>query len=654
MVCCGRLFRSSHVGQVRYDFDGSLCRLMAGLRQPPALRIPILDKIRDTPQLKHRQGIFRTDPCNRGPFHVFTVPLQSEAQHASTGKACRNSGYGYEISGIYRDPAIPTYPDRSLQEITVHRKGGFSRQLRRQRLHAIRITDAEVTEDLGFRQIEIKDLRTSFPFVLDIAPGHPKVHNGMNGIGIFGQESAETHGRLDGSNTGDQGQTPDIFRPQQTLQGRHLNFCCSNGQDHGRKFGFPKRTSGIESIRQPSKRQTTDVKMVFIVSLSIQQNRISMQQDFDLRSYDYHLPGKNIAQHPADRRDTSRLLVLSHPDGQIEHRRFADIVDLIPATDMLVVNDTRVFPARLTGKKETGGKIEVFLIGFPTEDKQCPSPWSTACATALLKASKRPQPDSLITIGARLSCRVLELLTDGKARIELRYTKGADLADVLAEYGQVPLPPYIERTEGTTPEDRERYQTVYADAPGAVAAPTAGLHFTDALLQTLSGKGIAIGRITLHVGYGTFAPVRTERIKEHNIHEEYVIIPPETAETINTTRKKGGRIWAVGTTTVRALEFAADDEGRVNPVEGWCSLYIMPGYRFKVIDNLITNFHLPCSSLLFLVSALCGRKTLLACYREAIENDYRFYSYGDAMAIIKNHPENPAQEDPDRNTTLAV
>ena len=373
-----------------------------------------------------------------------------------------------------------------------------------------------------------------------------------------------------------------------------------------------------------------------IVHPYLQQNRFSMQQDFDLRSYDYHLPEKNIAQHPADRRDHSRLLVLHHPEGRMKHRRFADVVDLIAADDLVVVNDTRVFPARLTGIKQTGGKIEVFLIGFPQETEAgAPSQWSKAKATALLKASKRPKPDSLITIGPRLCCRVIELLDDGKANLELRYQKGEDLSGILTEYGQVPLPPYIERKGGTTPEDRERYQTVYADAPGAVAAPTAGLHFTDALLEALSAKGIGIGRITLHVGYGTFAPVRTERIEEHSIHKEYVIIPPGTAEQINATKKRGGRIWAVGTTTVRALEFAADDDGRVNPAEGWCSLYIMPGYRFKVIDNLITNFHLPCSSLLFLVSALCGRQTLLACYEEAIREDYKFYSYGDAMAIIR-------------------
>jgi S-adenosylmethionine:tRNA ribosyltransferase-isomerase len=360
-----------------------------------------------------------------------------------------------------------------------------------------------------------------------------------------------------------------------------------------------------------------------------------MQQDFNLQSYDYHLPGKNIAQHPADKRDNSRLLVLRHPGGGIEHHRFTELLNLVSAGDMLVVNDTKVFSARLNGTKETGGKVEVFLLGFPEMDSTEILPgWCLATATALLKASKRPRPNSRIHLGNTLDCRVLELFEDGKAQIELRYKKGHDLATLLTEVGQVPLPPYIERSGGSTSEDRERYQTVYADRPGAVAAPTAGLHFTEDLMQELSAKGITIGRLTLHVGYGTFAPVRTEEIREHSIHEEFVIIPPETARQINTTKHKGGRIWAVGTTTVRALEFAANDQGQVAAIEGWCRLYITPGYRFKVIDNLITNFHLPCSSLLFLVSALCGRERLLDCYREAIARDYRFYSYGDAMAII--------------------
>ncbi len=357
-----------------------------------------------------------------------------------------------------------------------------------------------------------------------------------------------------------------------------------------------------------------------------------MQQDFLLESYDYHLPQENIAQHPADRRDNSRLLILNQSSGNIEHERFSQVTDFLSENDMLVINDTRVFPARLLGRKQTGGKTEVFLLGYPKISAISSS--GTAVAAALIKASKKPQPGSRITIGDKLSCRILDLLGDGKASIELRYPKDADLNSILAEYGQVPLPPYIERAGQTTPEDVERYQTVYADHPGAVAAPTAGLHFTDTLLQSLSTKGIAVGRLTLHVGYGTFAPVRCEKISEHNIHAEHVHIPPETAECINAIKTRGGRIWAVGTTTVRALEFAADEQGRVLPFEGWCDLYIMPGYRFKVIDNLITNFHLPRSSLMFLVSALCGRETLLSCYKEAIARGYRFYSYGDAMAII--------------------
>jgi len=361
-----------------------------------------------------------------------------------------------------------------------------------------------------------------------------------------------------------------------------------------------------------------------------------MQQDFILESYDYHLPQENIAQHPADRRDNSRLLVLHQPSGRIDHRTFSELTDFLSKNDMLVVNDTQVFPARLLGSKQTGGKIEVFLLEYP-QISGTPSR-GKAVASALLKASKKPQPGSLVTIGDNLSCRILELYEEGKARIELHYPKNIDLSDILAQYGQVPLPPYIERKDGTTTEDIKRYQTVYAAQPGAVAAPTAGLHFTDDLLRTLSAKGVSTGSVTLHVGYGTFAPVRCERIREHNIHEEYMIIPPETAEAINAAKKRCGRIWAVGTTTVRAVEFAADDHGLVLPFEGWCDLFIVPGYRFKVIDNLITNFHLPRSSLMFLVSALCGRETLLSCYREAIDKGYRFYSYGDAMAIINKQP----------------
>jgi S-adenosylmethionine:tRNA ribosyltransferase-isomerase len=356
-----------------------------------------------------------------------------------------------------------------------------------------------------------------------------------------------------------------------------------------------------------------------------------MQQDFTLTAYDYHLPPENIAQHPADKREDSRLFVLNRTSNLREHRRFTAIIDLLQPGDLLVINDTRVFPARLLGRKDSGGKAEVFLLSYPLETKES----GETSATALIKSSKRPHPGSSISITGELSCTVLEELGEGRARIALHYDRDKGLAAILSRHGQIPLPPYIARNDGSTAEDARRYQTVYADRPGAVAAPTAGLHFSQELLAQIKEKGVSIARVTLHVGYGTFAPVRTEAILEHVIHQEYIHISEENARAINTVRQQGGKIWAVGTTTVRALEFAARQTGQVQPTEGWCDLYIVPGYRFQVIDNLITNFHLPQSSLLFLVSALCGREQLLDCYREAIAQNYRFYSYGDAMAILK-------------------
>lgn len=356
-----------------------------------------------------------------------------------------------------------------------------------------------------------------------------------------------------------------------------------------------------------------------------------MQQDFILEAYDYHLPPENIAQHPADKREESRLFVFNRATGIREHRRFTAIVDLLQPGDLLVINDTRVFPARLLGRKDTGGKAEVFLLSYPLESEES----GETTATALIKSSKRPHPGSSIIISDELFCTILADLGEGRARICLHYDRDKGLTEILIACGQIPLPPYIARNTGSTDEDVRRYQTVYADRPGAVAAPTAGLHFSEDLLAKIKEKGVNIARITLHVGYGTFAPVRTQAILEHTIHQEYIHISEANAEVVNRVRQDGGKIWAVGTTTVRALEFAARQSGRVTATEGWCDLYIVPGYRFQVIDNLITNFHLPQSSLLFLVSALCGRERLLDCYREAIAHNYRFYSYGDAMVILK-------------------
>jgi len=356
-----------------------------------------------------------------------------------------------------------------------------------------------------------------------------------------------------------------------------------------------------------------------------------MQEDLKLSSYHYHLPEELIAQHPAAKRDNSRLMVVDTRNDSARHLHFHNVADLIAPQDMLVVNDTRVFPARLQGRKESGGKAEVFLLEFPAVVAKTAG---RAIVTALIKASKRPRAGTEITINENLHCLVRAGLADGKAELQLEYNPEMDLADLLAQTGQVPLPPYITRTSGTTEEDRERYQTVYADRPGAVAAPTAGLHFTPELLAKLTGQGTQVGRITLHVGYGTFAPVRHDDITEHQIHHEYLEITEETVSRINEVKTAGGRIWAVGTTSVRALEFGARKTGKLEATNGWCDLYIYPGFTFRVVDNLITNFHLPDSSLMFLVSALCGRKRLLACYEEAVKESYRFFSYGDAMAII--------------------
>ncbi len=364
----------------------------------------------------------------------------------------------------------------------------------------------------------------------------------------------------------------------------------------------------------------------------------TMNRDFQLSAYDYHLPETHIAQQPADRREQSRLMVLDCESKRTEHRQFADIIDYFLPGDLLVVNDTRVFPARLLGSKETGGKVEILLLDFPETilAVQHEDGWQSVEASVLLKSSKRPRPGSHLSFGSNLKAKVLELLDNGQVRIELLYRLGTSgsLEDLFQQYGQIPLPPYIKRPDGSTEDDRQRYQTRYAKHTGSVAAPTAGLHFTDDLLDRFRQRGIVIATITLHVGFGTFSPVRTDDIRDHGIHSEYIQIPPETAEIINDYKRYGSRIWAVGTTTARALEFTAHMDGTISPFSGLCDLYIYPGYRFRVIDNLITNFHLPQSSLLFLVSALAGRDRIMECYARAVQENYRFFSYGDAMAII--------------------
>lgn len=357
-----------------------------------------------------------------------------------------------------------------------------------------------------------------------------------------------------------------------------------------------------------------------------------MDSIYDIEQYDYVLPQECIAQEPTFERDQSRLLVMDCTNDSIEDKGFGDILELLKPGDLLITNDTKVFPARLLGKKTSGGKVELLVLEYPNESASKDGAWSQIMVTGLVKSSKRPRHGGRLIFSENLEGVVDELLPGGKVRVLLKF-KG-DLDHLFGKHGIMPLPPYIQRESGGKPEDRQRYQTVFAKNTGAIAAPTAGLHFTDNLLAKIREKEVNIASVTLHVGYGTFAPVRVDDIREHQIHAEYLEVSEETASLVNKTREAGGTIWAVGTTTVRALEFAADEHGQVHKRSGLCNLYIFPGYKFKVVKNLITNFHLPKSSLLFMISALAGRERLMRAYNHAIKKGYRFYSYGDAMAII--------------------
>jgi S-adenosylmethionine:tRNA ribosyltransferase-isomerase len=347
-------------------------------------------------------------------------------------------------------------------------------------------------------------------------------------------------------------------------------------------------------------------------------------EGLQLAAYDYLLPEERIAQTPAVPRDSSRLLVVETPDRQ-SHWRFRDLPQFLRPGDLLVMNNTRVLPARLYGQKRgTGAVVEVLLL-----EEQAPETW-----LALVKPGKRLQPGSEIGFPdaeGPLWASVLE--TDpatGGRLLRFSTTDGRSLWDWLDQLGEVPLPPYITERESTP----EQYQTVYGDRPGAVAAPTAGLHFTPDLLETLGQQGIGQAFVTLHVGVGTFRPVESEDIRQHEMHAEWVELPAATVEKIRATQAAGGRIVAVGTTTVRTLEGIANFLGGLEPYRGKINLYIYPGYQWRVVDALITNFHLPRSSLMMLVSALVGRKRLLSLYQEAMDQGYRFYSFGDAMLIL--------------------
>ena len=352
-----------------------------------------------------------------------------------------------------------------------------------------------------------------------------------------------------------------------------------------------------------------------------------MNQDFLLSSYDYQLPPQAIAQTPAVPRDSSRLLIVDSRQS-CTHAIFHDLPNWLRSGDLLVLNDTRVIPARLYGQKTTGSKVEILLI-----EERSPNCW-----LALVKPGKRFSIGSTIVFessdrGSSLQAKVVakDAATGGRI-LQFFPPANESLWSILDRYGQLPLPPYI--TESDAPD--ERYQTVYAKEPGAIAAPTAGLHFTPELLERLQQQGIEQTQITLHVGIGTFRPVETEEIENHTMHREWIEVSAHTVAKIEETKANGGRVIAVGTTATRALEGAAKESttGELAPYRGQTDLFIYPGYQWQVVDGLITNFHLPGSSLLMLVSAMIGRKRLLDLYQEAIERDYRFYSFGDAMLIL--------------------
>jgi len=343
----------------------------------------------------------------------------------------------------------------------------------------------------------------------------------------------------------------------------------------------------------------------------------------NVSDFDYELPQELIAQTPAEKRDASRLLVIHRDTGELEHKTFHDILSYFRSGDCLVLNDSKVIPARLYGrKKDTGANVEFLLSRRLHNDT-----WET-----LVRPGRRVRPGDTMAFGpsGELEATVSDYGKEGTRLVEFSYQ--GDFMEKLEAIGKIPLPPYIERD--TTPEDTVRYQTVYCQAEGSVAAPTAGLHFTPELLAAAAEKGIQIARLTLHVGIGTFRPVKCERVEEHVMHFEDYVVSPAAAELINRTKAAGGRIISVGTTACRTMESATDDAGVLQPGSGSTGIFIYPGYRFKMVDSMITNFHLPKSTLLMLVSALYNRESMLEAYKTAVREKYRFFSYGDATLIL--------------------
>ena len=339
-----------------------------------------------------------------------------------------------------------------------------------------------------------------------------------------------------------------------------------------------------------------------------------------LRDFNYNLPEELIAQDPLEKRDNSRLMVLHRETGELEHKHFYDVIDYLNPGDCLVVNNTKVIPARLMGvKEETGASIEVLLLKRKEEKV-----WET-----LVKPGKKARVGARISFGDGLLVgEVIDVVEEGNRLIRFEYD--GIFEEILDRLGQMPLPPYITHQL----QDKNRYQTVYAKYDGSAAAPTAGLHFTEELLQKIQNKGVRIAKVTLHVGLGTFRPVKEENVLDHHMHSEFYIVDEEAAKIINETKANGGRVISVGTTSTRTLETVAEPDGHIPVKSGWTDIFIYPGYRFKAVDCLITNFHLPESTLIMLVSALADRETILHAYETAVEEKYRFFSFGDAMLIL--------------------
>lgn len=335
--------------------------------------------------------------------------------------------------------------------------------------------------------------------------------------------------------------------------------------------------------------------------------------------FDFYLPEELIAQTPIEKRDTSRLLHLDKTTGEVEHKHFYDIVDYINEGDCLILNDSRVLPARLMGERKTGGAVEVVLLRDLGEG-------SWECLTR--PGKKTRVGTELFFGGGELSAEVTDVIEGGNRIVKFNY-EGIFL-ETLDRLGKMPLPPYIK----VELEDRERYQTVYSKDVGSAAAPTAGLHFTEELLAKLEARGVNVCFITLHVGLGTFRPVKADKIEDHEMHAEFCIIPERTAQIVTETKKRGGKVICVGTTSCRTLESFANDDGTLDAQSGWTDIFIYPGYKFKALDAMITNFHLPESTLIMLISALAGRENILNAYETAVQEKYRFFSFGDSMLIL--------------------